>query len=251
MARIRIEDLPPVENLTPEELEEILGAGRQSFRPAFEAMEGREMMDAGLGGAVLPSLLAAPHAAAPTAALYREFNPTASTPAMGVDMENMYSALARGARPQGQAAPSDIGTISAAFQSMANQDQGRAAATAVGEYDVNTAGNKLYQKLLIEARQWGALEDLNMHDGFEKKADGGLRMWVKVLENAPDGSLRVKERLEFNFEFQGRNGDKGTFKLQDVTKWVQTTGGQWRPSEVGFPEKLANHLKNMTFIVYC
>jgi hypothetical protein len=31
VARIRIEDLPTVENLTPEEQEEIFGAGRRSF----------------------------------------------------------------------------------------------------------------------------------------------------------------------------------------------------------------------------
>jgi hypothetical protein len=55
MTRIRIEDLPALEELTAEELAEILGAGRNSFRPAFEALEKREMLDAGL-----PSVLAAP-----------------------------------------------------------------------------------------------------------------------------------------------------------------------------------------------
>lgn len=52
MARIRIEDLPPVEDLTQEELVEIFGAGRASFRPTFESLEGREMMDAALGNAL-------------------------------------------------------------------------------------------------------------------------------------------------------------------------------------------------------
>ncbi len=55
MARIRIEDLPTVENLTPEEQETLLGAGRRSFQPTFEALEAREMMDIGLGRALLPT----------------------------------------------------------------------------------------------------------------------------------------------------------------------------------------------------
>jgi len=39
MARIRIEDLPPDADLTPEELEQIYGgAGRPSFRPSLEGL---------------------------------------------------------------------------------------------------------------------------------------------------------------------------------------------------------------------
>lgn len=57
MARIRIDDLPIEENLTPEEEELILGAGRRSFRPTFESLENRELTDAALGAAVLPGLL--------------------------------------------------------------------------------------------------------------------------------------------------------------------------------------------------
>lgn len=53
MAHIRIEDLPPIEDLTQEELEETFGAGRGFFRPRLEGLEGREMMDAGLGNALL------------------------------------------------------------------------------------------------------------------------------------------------------------------------------------------------------
>lgn len=52
MARIKIEDLPVVENLTPEEEELIFGAGRPSFRPTLESLENREMMDAGFGSAL-------------------------------------------------------------------------------------------------------------------------------------------------------------------------------------------------------
>jgi hypothetical protein len=58
MARIRIDDLPPAETLTPEQEALIAGAGLRSFKPSFEVLEGREMMDAGIGGALttLPPL---------------------------------------------------------------------------------------------------------------------------------------------------------------------------------------------------
>jgi hypothetical protein len=43
MARIHINDLPPTDGLTPEQEEQILGAGRKSFRPMLESLENREM----------------------------------------------------------------------------------------------------------------------------------------------------------------------------------------------------------------
>jgi phosphatidylethanolamine-binding protein (PEBP) family uncharacterized protein len=43
MARIRIDDLPVAENLTPEQEELILGAGLKSFRPSLEMLEVRDM----------------------------------------------------------------------------------------------------------------------------------------------------------------------------------------------------------------
>jgi len=50
---IEIKDLPAEETLTPEEKQRLAGAGLLSFRPSFEALEAREMMDAGLRGALL------------------------------------------------------------------------------------------------------------------------------------------------------------------------------------------------------
>jgi hypothetical protein len=61
MARIKIEDLPVAENLTPEQEELLEGAGLRSFRPTLEGLEGREMMDAGLGSG-LPLPVAPPPA---------------------------------------------------------------------------------------------------------------------------------------------------------------------------------------------
>ena len=57
MARIKIDDLPVAENLTPEQEEQIQGAGLRSFRPTLESLEGREMMDAGLGHGLQPPVL--------------------------------------------------------------------------------------------------------------------------------------------------------------------------------------------------
>jgi hypothetical protein len=52
MSRIRIDDLPVAEDLTPEQEALIQGAGLRSFRPTLEDLERREMLDAGIGGAL-------------------------------------------------------------------------------------------------------------------------------------------------------------------------------------------------------
>jgi len=91
MARIRIEDLPVLDKLTNEEMEELFGAGRFSFRPTFEALEAREMMDAGLGHALLPTIAAPQGGATHEAGMVRDFAPTAD-----VGMTRMYSALSKG-----------------------------------------------------------------------------------------------------------------------------------------------------------
>jgi hypothetical protein len=44
MARIKVEDLPVADNLTPEQEELIQGAGRRSFRPKLEGLEDRQLM---------------------------------------------------------------------------------------------------------------------------------------------------------------------------------------------------------------
>jgi hypothetical protein len=56
MSRIRIDDLPPVETLTQEELDAIFGAGLRSFRPTFDVLEDRQLMAAGLTHSLLPNL---------------------------------------------------------------------------------------------------------------------------------------------------------------------------------------------------
>jgi hypothetical protein len=53
MARIKIEDLPVAENLTPEQEALVEGAGLRPFRPRLEGLEDRQLMDAGIGQALL------------------------------------------------------------------------------------------------------------------------------------------------------------------------------------------------------
>jgi uncharacterized protein YkwD len=51
MARIRVDDLPVADNLTPEQEALIAGAGLRSFRPTLESLETREVMSANFGEA--------------------------------------------------------------------------------------------------------------------------------------------------------------------------------------------------------
>jgi hypothetical protein len=91
MPRIQLAELNNVEVLTPEKLEQILGAGRPSFKPTFDTLEAREVMDAGLGGA-LSGPTGRPNVDAPPAHV-REFRTAAEIP---VD----YTALGRTAEVQ-------------------------------------------------------------------------------------------------------------------------------------------------------
>jgi uncharacterized protein with LGFP repeats len=54
MARIVIEDLPPVEQLSVEEMQALFGAGRKPFQPSLESLESRELMAANLTASLLP-----------------------------------------------------------------------------------------------------------------------------------------------------------------------------------------------------
>jgi len=48
--------LPPLENLTPEEMDELFGGWRQSFRPTFENLQGRLLTDAALGNTLVAQM---------------------------------------------------------------------------------------------------------------------------------------------------------------------------------------------------
>jgi hypothetical protein len=57
ISRIHVNDLAPTDGLTPEQEEQVLEAGRKSFRPMLESLEGRELDAAGLGSAMPPECL--------------------------------------------------------------------------------------------------------------------------------------------------------------------------------------------------
>src|SRR4051812_6174446 len=57
MARIRIDDLPVAESLTPEQEALLLGAGLKSFRPTLEGLEDRQLMAAGISFAAATGVL--------------------------------------------------------------------------------------------------------------------------------------------------------------------------------------------------
>jgi hypothetical protein len=58
MARIKIEDLPPLTELTPEEMAALMGAGPvRSTRLGIESLESRELMDSGLSASLSGSVL--------------------------------------------------------------------------------------------------------------------------------------------------------------------------------------------------
>ncbi|HEY7312803.1 MAG TPA: hypothetical protein VH643_25795 [Gemmataceae bacterium] len=57
MARIHINDLTPIDGLTPEQEEQFLGAGRPSFRPMLESLENREMYTANVTAALTAGVL--------------------------------------------------------------------------------------------------------------------------------------------------------------------------------------------------
>src|SRR5262245_19937838 len=57
MARIRIDDLPPAADLTPEELERIYGAGRPPTRLGIERLEDRELFAANVTANLVGGLL--------------------------------------------------------------------------------------------------------------------------------------------------------------------------------------------------
>jgi hypothetical protein len=120
MVRIRIENLPTVENLTQDELEQIFGAGLRSFKPTFDALENRALMTAGLRGAVVPTLVAPSNPATPNVAHVREINPVIANRA-NVDMSKMFDVetdkgpprgtLLQGTQNQGWSPKQDVATV--------------------------------------------------------------------------------------------------------------------------------------------
>jgi hypothetical protein len=243
MARIKIEDLPVAETLTPEQEELIEGAGLRSFKPTFEAMEAREMMDAGLGGAVLPGLVAPPNTGAPAVAHFREFNPAA-------DMKVMYGALAQSALPQHQAAPQ--GTLGA-------PQAGQESLTEALEKHGRAFGDRLQPDLLRRVQRGGDLS-FNHPDftrtGTQKNVVhvnnstyNDFRNVLTVEFQVYLGEYRYKHdpgvtgtpefKLEFEFKYEGRRDGVDHFSLTKISPYV----GYVRDLDTRVQFDLAQHFR--------
>ena len=98
MARIQIEDLSTVESMTYEELAQLFGAGRPTFKPTFDALEAREVMDTGKEAA-LPGLAGLANVDAP-ASHVREMGSTAGSMVDYAALDHTVTTTARGAAPQ-------------------------------------------------------------------------------------------------------------------------------------------------------
>src|SRR5262245_2675956 len=160
MARIKIEDLPVADHLTPEQEELIQGAGLRSFRPTFEALEGREMMDAGLGhGLPLPVARPALGGADPAGQVRLLDSPApgaAQAPRAALPHANLdqrFDALGRQGLPQGQ------------LQSAASQADGQKIFNEVKDRYIkqiyNTNGNRTFDN------PWWLRDIKDDQSGFE------------------------------------------------------------------------------------
>jgi len=182
MTRIRIDDLLPIENPTQEELEEVFGAGRPSFKPSFEALEAREVYAVGLNQALLANA-APPHAAdGPQVHMVQE-----SAPQVQVDMSLMYNALARGTMPQGEQ------TVS----SLMEQDRNKIAEEASKLLKDHIIGGGKF------ANVWGLYNDGRITQSTEISGDE-IRVKFWVYNRAETNPARV----ELNFTGKNFGGQK-------------------------------------------
>jgi endo-1,4-beta-D-glucanase Y len=219
MARIRIEDLPPDTDLTPEELERIFGAGRPSFRPTVEGLENREMYAANLGTALTPGLL-------PTANLAQDQAQVRTyTPATQIQMGPTASSTV-------QWAPAAPGQNPALDHALWGNIRPGAQASLQGNLLANQ--NKLLLKQGPGQQKVGVVNPLLAPKNLTKEqVDSILRanyeQWKKtfVTDKAagvnplPPGQLRVKdpqsgddtvsEGIGYGMLLAVQNGDRATF----------------------------------------
>lgn len=204
MGRIKIEDLPPAdENLTPEELAEIEGAGRPSFRPTIETLENRELYAANLGSALTPGLQSLADAAK-GAALVRQTPLVNEIPLAGLTANAATSPH----RSAGRAATSS--NLDAALfgggTAVARADVRRHAAVPI-------LGKVGAVNPLLAPSQAEANKAFMQHCAAWKKAyvtanGAGGHLRVQRTENGKD---TVSEGIGYGMLLEAYNGDRATF----------------------------------------
>ncbi|HEY7428050.1 MAG TPA: hypothetical protein VH682_27700 [Gemmataceae bacterium] len=220
MARIKIEDLPVGENLTPEEEERLFGAGWRSFRPMLESLESREMMDAGLGYG-LQLQLAQPTGGAPQLALVRQ-----------LASENMQpvNQFVRSALETAQ-------TAQAALQQTANNVLGMASHLAQAlPASLSALGNAavgLRQQLA--QGQVADLSGLSVTEALKKGSNWIIYEPKTAAGGQQVGEAQIRDELQmlYNKGFRGivtYSFDKGREEIPRIAKemgFQQVIAGLW------------------------
>jgi hypothetical protein len=265
MARIRIEDMPAAENLSALEQEELFGAGRPSFRPSIESLEGRELYAANLGAALAPGLL--PAGAAEGAALVQQHTPVNEIQVTGQGTE---SGMLGSASHAAQHAALDAALWGASSVTSAASPVGVMQAagvtnnpTAAGAVHLNTDGTitvdtenggyviyrreadgwKQFGIARWEGNQW--IEDAVYEDGtrvmnvWTKKDHAGVGSYDHVSQLVVGGGKATITRYHVNgavyYTYTGKYFDP------DATlRWVYSANASGTPN---YNDLLEYHLK--------
>jgi hypothetical protein len=223
MVRIRIDDLPLGENLTPEQEELIVGAGRRTFRPTLESLENREMMDAGIGGVAMQRMLDMTQGAQirflaqETSALQNQNNPVAQS------LTQLGQAFLKQAQLANASLHAAADHIFAAWSHNVDQVVQNVQALQ------HVAANQIqpYMKQALVKQQVGAVNPLlaptkGEADGvlkanYAKWKETFVRQWkeggqdVARVARPWDGEDTVSEGMGYGMLLSAYNGDKATF----------------------------------------
>jgi hypothetical protein len=196
MARIKIEDLPVADNLTPEQEALIQGAGLRSFRPTFEALEARDVYAVGVTNALGAGLVRPAAPGGHPAPLVRELAPPIDT-----STDRMSAPLAH------QAGPNQLGPRLLQTQLSAQGVPKEVADQVSGKFNEILGKNRLDNK-------WQLQKITGVESDWAGPRPDGI--WVRV-----------------NFQYGLFSDSKGQIDL--FFKKAGTFGGQrsWKLSSLG------------------
>jgi hypothetical protein len=170
MARIQINELP-VETLTPQEMEEIFGAGRCSFHPTFEALEARELMASNLLGSALPPIQAPAHTTG-HAVTFDLGKPLSSHERLGISLGSA----------QGRAQHNAF-EIKAEFEAkFANDPVLPIGKTTLVDFRWNANGEVTMVGLKLEFPRGSKIPEALLHMYFDYHHETDTRDWVKCSD---------------------------------------------------------------------
>ncbi len=237
MSPIRIEDLPPDRELTPEELEKIQGAGRRSPNLEIEGLENREMFAAHLGAA-LPMGPQAPAQAELAGAHVRTVTPQHEVQVLG--MPAPKSAMVTGQAINPMLAPSkDAGraAFEASYQTWWNRYVcGGGEWNGINTYRVQRLDNGY--DTVSEGIAYGML--LTVQWQASDAQDRFTRLWGYAQKNFNEHGL-----MAWRIDKAGQPVDKGaaTDADQDMAMALIMAFKRWgNPSYKADAIKLINNI---------